>query len=157
MKINPKRKGLVIGALFTGISLMLVATIIVPAIVVLPGYPVEKLVGSVFKDLTDPHLQLLTIGLLTGILLLILIPGLLFIRSSTPVNEPIYGGKIVLLLLLTCFVIHPLVFYIFSYTKAWNRSDGQYLMASLVTVPFSSFAFVIIGFFVDVMKKPNNL
>ncbi|SEW51943.1 hypothetical protein [Chitinophaga arvensicola] len=153
MKINPKRKGLIIGALFTAVSLMLVATIIVPAIAVLPVFPMEKLAGNIVKGLTDNHLQLLTIGLLGSILLLILIPGMLLIRSSTLPGEPVSSGKIMLLMLLLYFIIHPFVFYIFSYHKAWNRADGQYLMAALVTVPFSSFAFVIVGGLIDLVKK----
>ncbi|MEV4887047.1 hypothetical protein SAMN05660461_5787 [Chitinophaga ginsengisegetis] len=153
MKINPNRKGLVIGALFTAISLMLVATVIAPALAVLPGYPVEKMMALMVSGASDHHLQLLTILVLAVIFLLILIPALILIRSSTPPNESIVSGKIILLMVLLYMVVHPLVFYIFSYAKDWNRKDAQYLMAALVTVPFSSFAFVIVGAVIDAVKK----
>ncbi|WP_436487683.1 hypothetical protein [Chitinophaga sp. ARDCPP14] len=155
MKINPNRKGLVIGALFTAISLMLVATVIAPALAVLPGYPVEKMVARIAGGVSDHHVQLLTILVLAVIFLLILIPALILIRSSTPPNEAIVSGKIILLMVLLYMIVHPLVFYIFSYAKAWNSKDAQYLMAALVTVPFSSFAFVIVGAVIDAIKKRN--
>lgn len=155
MKINPNRKGLVIGALFTAISLMLVATVIAPALAVLPGYPVEKMVAGMVSGASDHQLQLLTILVLAVIFLLILIPALILIRSSTPPNEAIVSGKIILLMVLLYMIVHPLVFYIFSYAKSWNRKDAQYLMAALVTVPFSSFAFVIVGAVIDALKKKN--
>jgi hypothetical protein len=151
MKINPIYNGTIIGAIFTGVSLLLTLTFIVPILTVIPGALIESIMSSIVN--TEPYSN---VGKATIWTLLILLIGsltsfLIFIKRKKVTNNQIVG-----IMFLEYFIIHSLGFYIYWATSLNFRSDGQLIFGAITSFPASSFGFIIIGLLIDLIKNKNE-
>jgi ACR3 family arsenite efflux pump ArsB len=152
MQINPARRGLLTGFVFTVTTLLLCATFIVPVIAMIPGAMVEKIAARMVPNDPYSNVTLLTTAILMALFLLVLIPALLLLRSGTPPDEPYSRLKLLYIMGVLYFIVNPLVFYIYVSLASNNANDGQYSMTFLITAPISSFVFIPIGILADAVK-----
>lgn len=83
MKIAKKNTRLIIGAIFTGASLLLTATYIVPIISVLPGILFENISTNFVKNAPYSNIGRTTIVLLSILFLLAMSFSLLWVKHET--------------------------------------------------------------------------
>jgi len=153
MKIGKSNSGLIIGAIFTGVSLLLTVTFIVPIISVSPGIIFEAIAKKLINNEPYSNVGKLTILLLGLIFLLTLILCLMWIRKTVTKGEQISKGRIIGVMLLIYFIVHPLLFYIYWGVALNFRSDGQLIFRAIKSFPISSFVFVLIGLSIDKVKN----
>ncbi len=159
--------GTKIGACFTAGSLLLTLTLVVPVFSILPGSLLEAVAQGLVNN--DPYSN---VGKLTILFLIImfattLIIVLVRVRKTGIRIGRVWGGKkiiymskikIVLIMLLFYFIVHPLVFYLY-----WGgiqldfRSDGQLIMEAIRTFPISSLSFIFIGIMIDIVKNRGGI
>lgn len=89
-----------------------------------------------------------TIIALTGILILSLL--IIFLKSR---RTHLGNVQIIVIMLVEYFILHILGFYVYWAVSLDFRSDGQLILGAISSFPFSSFGFVIVGAFVDLVKK----
>ncbi len=153
MKIAKSNSGLVIGAIFTGCSLLLTATFFVPIISVLPGVIFETIAKNMVNNEPYSNVGKLTILLLSIIFLVTLVLCLTWIRQTIIKEGQISRGHIIVIMSIMYFIVHSLGFYIYWGLALDYRSDGQLIFAAIVSFPISSFAFIFIGLLVDKIKN----
>jgi drug/metabolite transporter (DMT)-like permease len=152
MKISKTNSGLIIGALFTVGSLLLMATFVVPMISVLPGVLFEKIAQNCINNVPYSNVGKLTILLMIVTFFLCLMLCLLSIKNKTNKGEQISKTRIILILSLMYFLVHSLGFYIWGVSLDF-RSDGQLIFGAIISYPISSFMFVFIGLLIDIVKN----
>ncbi len=153
MKIAKSNSGLVIGAVFTAVSLLLTLTFFVPIISVLPGLIFETIAKNIVNNNPYSNVGKLTILLLSIIFIAALVFSLIWIRKTVIKQGQISKGNIIVIMLIMYFIIHSLGFYIYWGLALNFRSDGQLIFAAVVSVPISSFAFIFIGLLIDKVKN----
>lgn len=153
MKIAKKKTGLLIGAIFTGASLLMTGTYIVPIISVLPGILFENISENLVNN--DPYSNVgrTTIVLLFILFLMALSFSLLWIKHETAKKGQISVGQVVTIMLLLYFIVHPLGFYIYWSVALNFKSDGQLMLGATRSYPVSGLAFIFIGLAIDLAKK----
>ncbi|MBB4037571.1 hypothetical protein GGR21_003491 [Dysgonomonas hofstadii] len=153
--------GTKIGACFTAGSLLLTLTLVVPVFSILPGSLLEAVAQGLVNN--DPYSN---VGKLTILFLIImfattLIIVLVRVRKTGIRIGRVWGKKIiymskikiVLIMLLFYFIVHPLVFYLYWGIQLDFRSDGQLIMEAIRTFPISSLSFIFIGIMIDIVKN----
>ncbi len=153
MKIAKHNSGLIIGAIFTGISLCLTITYIVPIISVFPGFIFETIAASFVSNEPYSNVGKLTIKLLSVIFLLTLILCMLSVINKTEKFGQISQRRIIGIMAILYFIVHCLGYYLYWGIALHFESDGQLIFASLISFPISSFAFVLIGLLIDFVKN----
>jgi len=153
MKIPQRRQGLIPGSMLTVCFLALTFTFIVPIIFVLPGALVESIASQVVNNNPYSNVGLRTIEILSVLLAGAFILALVHISNRRVKGLPVSQGRIIVLLLLLSFFIHPLGFYIYWGVALHFRSDGQLIFAAIYSFPFSSFAFPVVGLLMDVAGR----
>ena len=153
MKIAKHNSGLIIGTIFTGVSLLSTATFIMPIISVVPGSIIESLASGIVSN--DPYSNVgkLTIKILSVIFVFTLILCIVSIVNKIEKSGQVFQRQIVLIMLLMYFIVHSLGFYIYWGLVLHFESDGQLIFAAVISYPFSSFAFVLIGLLIDFVKN----
>ena len=153
---DPKNyNGLLIGTIFTIVSLLLTMTFIVPMISVLPGIFFETLSSALISN--DPYSNVgkLTILLLSITLVLTLVLFFINIKRTTAKNGTVSKGRIVLLMTICYFIAHSLFFYIYWGLELGFRNDGQLIFGAVKSFPISSFTFIFIGLLIDIVKNSS--
>lgn len=148
MRINQLYNGTIIGSFFTIGSLVLTYTYIVPIATVFPGVYVESLMSFIVDKEPYSNIGKATIIALTGILILSLL--IIFLKSR---RTHLGNVQIIVIMLVEYFILHILGFYVYWAVSLDFRSDGQLILGAISSFPFSSFGFVIVGAFVDLVKK----
>ena len=68
-------------------------------------------------------------------------------------GRPVTKLSFILFLTGQLFIVHPLLFYIDT-SQDWDRaSDGQFILGITQTFPTSSFAFVVFGILLDLVRQ----
>ncbi len=155
MKISKEKSGLIIGTIFTGVSLLLTVTFIVPIISVFPGMIFETIAENFISNNLYSNVGKLTILLLSVTFILTLILSLLALKNKIKRGEEISNRRIVGVLSLFYFIVHSLGFYTYWGVYLDFVSDGQLIFGAVISFPISSFSFVLIGLMIDFVKKSN--
>ena len=113
MKISKEKSGLIIGLIFTGISLLLTVTFIVPIISVFPGMIFEIIAENLINNNPYSNVGKMTILLLSVTFIWALTFCLLALKNKTKKGEEISNRRIVGILSLFYFIVHSLGFYIY--------------------------------------------
>ena len=147
MRINQKLNGIVIGGIFTLISLILTLTFIVPFLTLLPATFLEYIV-SIFVN-NKPYSN---VGKVTTFILfsMITISFIIIIVKSRKIQ--FRNKDIVVIMLVEYFLMHSFGFYIYWGSSLNYRSDGQLIFGVLESFPFSSFGFIALGILIDLVK-----
>ena len=151
---QPKNySGLTIGSVFTVLSLLSTLTFIVPIISVLSGVMFETISKALINN--DPYSNVgkLTILLLTLTLILTIIISLISIKSIVAKTGQFSRGGIIVIMIITYLIVHPLGFYIYWGLGLDFRSDGQLIFGAKTSFPVSSFTFLFIGLLIDIVKN----
>lgn len=153
MKISKHNIGLNVGAIFTVISLLLTFTFFVPIISIIPGLVFESIAKKIISNIPYSNVGKLTIVLLFLITFLALIFSLLWVKKTVEKNKEISKGSIVVIFFFLYFLVHSLAFYIYWGAFLDFRGDGQLIFSAIISHPFSSFSFVLIGILIDFVKN----
>ena len=152
-----------IGACFTGVCLLLTLTIVIPVFSMILGSLLEAVAKGLVDNQPYSNVGKLTILLLLIIFIVTFIIVLVRIRKTAVRISKVYQKKqfsiskkkIILILFLFYFIVHPLVFYIYWGVQFDFRPDGQLVMEAIKTFPISSILFIPIGIMMDVVKDWN--
>ena len=152
---NNKHLGFVIGGIFSLISILLTFTFAVPMLSVLPGFFLQDLISDLFPNLTYEESGKVT----TAVLLIVFCLAIFFAfrRVNTWKDKTAKNRKIelVIIMLIVYLLVHPLGFYTYWALYLNFKSDAQIIFDSLVSFPFSSLSFVLIGPLVDYYYTTN--
>lgn len=149
-----KYTGTVIGLIFSLSSLVATWTFIIPFITVLP---LSLFLENIFKNGSNNG-SYSDIGpsiLKTMWFIFIISVALYYIVTIIKVKRGRPVTKLSFILFLTgqLFIVHPLLFYIDT-SQDWDRaSDGQFILGITQTFPTSSFAFVVFGILLDLVRQ----
>jgi hypothetical protein len=147
---HPKpHNGLTIGAIFTLCSLLLTFTFFIPIISVLPGVVFETISKAIISNTPYSNVGKLTILFLTVAIFLTIILSLWHIKKQTIEHHSLPKVKVVGIMTVFYFIVHPLGFYIYCGLKLNFRNDGQLIFAAVDSFPISSFSFVFFGLLLD--------
>lgn len=153
MNIAKKKAGITIGALSTIVSLLLTATYIVPIIAVLPGALVESIVSNYVNNEPYSNVGVQTILILSLIFLIALIACLVWIGRLAARQGYNEKEQIIFVMIIMFFPLHSLGFYIYWGAVLDFRSDGQLIFSAIISVPISSFVFILIGLLIDLLRN----
>ena len=150
--MKQKYTGTLIGFYFTIINIICIGTFIVPMIAILPtGSIIENLYSAYsynYQQVGDS--TLLTLLFIFFGTTLIYFLYLYFTRES---KKQVSKRSIILFFIFQFFIVHALGFYI-DLSSDWSRAnDGQLVLEVGRMFPFSSMAFIVLGFLADVIKK----
>ncbi|MFT3950093.1 MAG: hypothetical protein QM763_24220 [Agriterribacter sp.] len=150
MQDEGKINGLIIGVIFTLISLMCIWTYIIPMISIIPGMFFESVAEFVLSDIHSKQTGKVTILLLAVALIIIIVLSLLYINIRISKYRSITWRNIIVIMMICYFIVHPLGFYIYWGVKLNFRGDGQLISAAVDSFPITSFSFIIlIGLIID--------
>lgn len=142
-----------IGLIFPVSCFLLYYTFIAPLLIMLPlPLVLESIFRSLFPDQAYSRTGQEVIVSLA--ILFVALSAVFFIKIIRQIrNTQTYkSSPVILYMVLSVFVVHPLVFYI-NLSKNWNRAhDGQFFLSVGETFQISSLAFVIIGIIIDALK-----
>jgi hypothetical protein len=144
--------GLSIGIIFTICSLLLTITYVVPIISVLPGVLVEVVSARLISNEPYSNVSKLTILVLSFLLILVLAYSLRNIWKTAKIGS-VSKGRIVAIMSICYFPVHSLGFYCYWAINLNFRGDGQLVFGAVNSFPISSFAFILIGLIIDVVKN----
>jgi len=151
LKVKNKFNGTRIGAIFTGISILLTFTYFVPLFTMIPATQLESLLTYFIENAPYSNIGIATIWTLSILLLISLITISIIIRkhsqSKTLSNKTVTG-----IMAVEYFIIHSLGFYIYWGYVLNFSSGGEKTFASLLSFPISSFGFLLIGIGIDLIK-----
>lgn len=153
MKLTNHKSGITIGALFTIVSLVLTATFIVPIISVVPGVVFETIAAKLVDNNPYSNVGFLTILLISIVFVVTLLVCLFWIRRSTLKSGQVERAHVVFVFIVMYFLVHSLGFYIYWGLALDFRSDGQLIFSAVISHPFSSFAFLLIGILIDLVRN----
>jgi hypothetical protein len=149
-----KYSGTIIGLIFSLSSWVATWTFIIPFITVLP---LSLFLEGTFKNGAHDR-SYYEIGpsiLKTMWFIFIISVALYYIVTILKVirGRPVTKLSFILFLTGQLFIVHPLLFYIDT-SQDWDRaSDGQFIFGITQTFPTSSFAFVIFGILLDLLRQ----
>lgn len=159
MKSN-KHLGLKIGAIFSLVSILLTFTLAVPMFSVLPGFFLEQGLFQFLPSWSSEDLAILVIAILFLFALLALYFSFKWIKGKVLKNQNLKSLEIVIIMIGFYFIIHPLGFYIFWGLYLDFENDAQLIFNSVMSFPFSSITFILLGFLLDryilKLKQFNN-
>lgn len=152
--MKTKYAGTIIGLFFSVASWLAIFTVIVPIVITIPT---SLLLESIFTDLCADNSYFvigpLILKTLWTLFLVTLVLYFSFAIFRLRRNKEIPKWTFICFLSLQLLIVHPLGFYIDT-SQDWGRaSDGQFILGIIMTFPKSSFAFVIIGIFLDVLRN----
>ncbi len=152
-----KYKATLFGTIYTVICLATILTFIVPMLTIVPlALPLELFFSKIFGD---GDYSKVGNSVLLSLIIIFLGTIILYYRQlkkELKFNNAISTGRYILFLTLQLIIVHPLVFYLDT-SRDWSRaSDGQFIFGITDTFPISSFAFVIFGMIVDMLKNNSN-
>lgn len=147
---------MIIGAIFTGASLVSTATFIVPLLAVLPGMELENIAAQLLSNEPYSNVGKFKILILSVLFILVFTGAFIVTRRMIIRSGQISKIWIILVMSVLFFIVHPLGFYIYWGTVLDFRSDGQLIFSVLNTFPFSSFAFAVTGFLLDMFKEKQQ-
>ncbi len=149
MEIGERYKATIIGSIFSATSFILTFTYIIPILSVsVLGALIESMMSLFIND--DPYSNIgkATIAFLVVFLALIITRMLLESRKNKLSNS-----IIILFMIVTYLIIHPLGFYIYWAISMNFKSDGQLIFGAVSSFPFSSLSFIALGLLIDLVKK----
>src|SRR5690606_27482168 len=94
-----------------------------------------------------------TIILMTIIFITSWIIALIIIRRTISKNGQISRRRIIIVMTILYFIVHPLGFYIYWGHVLNFRSDGQLIFAAVDSYPKSGWTFILIGLSIDGVKN----
>lgn len=145
--------GLLVGTIFTIISLLLTITFIVPIISILPGVLFESISKALVSNEPYSKVGKLTILFLAMTLLFALIMLFLDVKRKILSYGSVTRKRIAMWMFIFYFLVHSLGFYIYWGLELDFRSDGQLIFGAVKSFPASSFAFLLIGLLIDLAKN----
>jgi len=148
-------EGLKIGAIFTGCSLLLTVTFVIPIISVLPGVIFELIAKTLVPNDPYSNVGLMTILLMCFAFILMIIIAIRGVKKYALKNQHLIKEYILKLMVIFFLFVHPLGFYIYWGAHLNFASDGQLLFAAIYSFPISSFAFVLYGLFIDWVRDTS--
>ena len=150
-KIGQKYRGTKVGAIFTGICLLLTFTVLVPVLSVVPGSGIQYLVKLLLPS--SSRRVILTVTLVILLVLLLLSLAAIFFYAR---GKKFSVGRVVEILFLEYLILQPFGFYLLWATYLNFESDGQIMFSAMVSYPISSLGFIGIGFLLDKVGSVGN-
>lgn len=151
MNFPNKYKGLIYGIIFTASSILISRTIFLPALSILPGVSIKNIVESIIAS-NDIKVTLYYTNLIYIALILIIL-GIFIYNSYVSILK---NYHYLITLTSIYFLIHPLGFNILWAIKLNYKSDGQLLFYASETFLWSSWSFLFLGGFIDLIKRKSN-
>lgn len=151
-KIEGKYTASIIGLLFTAMVFISTFTIVIPILtLILPGI-LEIIVSSIIGDAKNE-----SIGISVLICLIVI-----FIITTYSMFKVILSEKGLLknelfkYFTLQVFIIPSIFFYVEASRDWVSASDGQFFFGIIDVFPLSSFSFIFIGVFIDILRNRKN-
>jgi hypothetical protein len=156
--ISDKYRGLMVGALFSLVSMLSALTIVVPVIsVLIVGSTFESIASIFITGVPYSEIGIAVIELLALVCVLILGGSLYWVYMRVRSGAAITNAQIILIFLFEFAFVHTLWFYIHWRNASDFHMDGQIALEPIATFPFSSIAFVIIGALIDLVKYSSQI
>ena len=151
---NNKYSATIIGSYFTLFCLAASITFVVPFLFMVPLCLLfENIFSAVFSNENYPAVGNAVVAALGASCLLVSLVFFLRARKQLMTTGEIKKGSIKLFMFIQLFIVHPLVFYLVT-SQDWSwGSDGQFIFGINGTCPKSSFAFIVFGILIDVIKS----
>ncbi|BDD06664.1 hypothetical protein [Aureibacter tunicatorum] len=131
---------------------------IISIIVIITLFPVAvplELLGDRFFDSHD-LISLIVVLVLLSLFVLTTYYYLKKLLKEGSEGKPFKVLGLWIYFILLLFIIHPLVFYIWSMIHSESAGDGQFIFGVIDTFPISSFLFVVLGATVDYFRRVNT-
>lgn len=132
---------------------MLTATFFVPIISVLPGLIFESIAKHFVDNTPYSNVGRLATELMLITFAVMLFLGILLVMDKIKKTGQIFQRQIIKIMAVMYFIVHPLGYYIYWGLALNYRGDGQLIFAAMVTFPFSSISFVVMGVLIDKIKN----
>lgn len=145
---NNKNLGLKIGGIFSIVSFLFSLTMVIPMFTVYPSVFLEQRIYSVYPNLTNLNSGFIKILFFVILFLLALFFTLKRIEKSVNENRKLKTPEIIVLMLIFYLIVHNLGYYIFLGINSFP-SDALNMLSAIITFPFSSISFVLIGLMMD--------
>lgn len=152
---SKKHTALKIGAIFSGISLLLTLTFFVPMYCILPAYFLDVFVTDVFSlsNKTGGKVTTLILGIL---FLSALYIAMRIVKIRAEKGEEMTKKEIIVIMLIIFAIVHPLGYYLLLWATNFPI-DALVAMMSIFSFPVTSLSFVVIGFLMDWYWKKNAI
>jgi len=147
--IKNRTLGLKIGAVFSIISFLLTFTFIIPILSVLPGCLVELIASKLVNNTPYSNVGKLTILIFVVILLTFIVAIIFATKILAEKKLKLRKFEVILAMFIFYFIIHPLGFYIYWGIFLHFVRDGQLIFSAVTSFPYSSLAFILLGFLID--------
>lgn len=125
MQMQKNNNATRIGVLFTKASILSMVTIVLPMVAILPGTLLESIASLLIDNEPYSNVGWLTITLLSSIFLSVIILSSISVANQTRKYGVISQRRIIFILSIVYFIVHPLGLYIFWGIRLNFRSDGQ--------------------------------
>lgn len=153
---NDKNLGLKIGAIFSIISLLLTITVAVPMFSVFPSEFLNMGISGIFPSLSHENTGIITILILSAIFASSLIFTLRKVKKSAEEKRSFNASGVVVVMLVFYLIVHNLGYYILLGISNFPI-DALNTIMGVVSFPFSSLSFVLLGLLMDWYWKKTAL
>lgn len=145
---NSKNLGLKIGAIFSIVSFLFTFTIAIPMFSVFPGAFLEDALYSILPDQPHHYYGIATILILVVLFLVALLFTLKRVKKSAQENRKLKRSEIIIIMLIFYLIVHNLGYYIFMGMNNFPL-DALNTLMGVITFPFSSLSFILLGLLID--------
>jgi hypothetical protein len=153
LKNNYKHRGVLIGGIFTVVSILLWLTLAFPMLAVMPGLGTATLLESWFGKGNLKGTGYGTIVIFTILIFTVIFLSARFIARSGKKGETIDTGDITIMLLCLNVFIHSWAFYVWWAVMDNFNNDDEIILAAIITFPVSSLFSVFFGIWIDALKN----
>ncbi len=145
---NSKNFGLTIGAIFSIVSFLFTFTIAIPMFSVFPSEFLNQGISAIFPNLPHSSVGMITISILLIIFLVALVFTLKKAKKSAEEKRKLKASEIIIIMLVFYLIVHNLGYYILLGIANFPI-DALNTLMGVVSFPFSSVSFVLIGLLID--------
>jgi hypothetical protein len=157
LKNNYKHRGVLIGGIFTVVSILLWLTLAFPMLAVMPGMGTATLLESWFGKGNLKGMGYGTIVIFTILIFTVIFLSARFIARSGKKGETIDNGDITIMLLCFNVFIHSWAFYVWWAVMDNFNNDDEIILAAIITFPVSSLFSVFLGMWIDYFKNIHTV
>lgn len=147
-----KNEGVKIGTIFTIVSFFCTFTLVVPMISVMPAILWEYVISQLFPEFLYATNCILSLFTFSALFLVAIVSTRKSIRNLAKNVQKVSTQKITTTMLIFYVLVHPIGYYLLLWSLGFPI-DALNSMVSVGSFPFSSLAFVSIGFLIDWYSK----
>lgn len=153
---NGKNLGLKVGAIFSVVSFLFTFTIAIPMISVFPSELLGQGISLIFSSSSFKTIGITTLSFLAVLLIALLMFTFKKVKKSAEENRKLKISEIVIIMVIFYLVVHNLGYYIVLAANNFPI-DALNTIMSVISFPFSSLSFVLLGFLMDWNWKKKAL